>query len=120
MRAYGTKIPVTKFKIRWIPTDSQLTKFNWDKPVSSTVLLLVSPNWKTFSIIVPVYQSADPKLVSNYRLISLLSWPSKLLEKIVHTWRMQHSISNNLLSSAQFGFHAHSSMQEALISTTMA
>ena len=79
----------------------------------------IPDNWKT-SNIVPVYKSGNPKLVSNYRPISLLSLPSKLLERIVHTRLMQHLLLNNLLSSAQFGFSPHSSTQEALISATTA
>ena len=51
-----------------------------------------------------VYKDGDPKLVSNYRPISLLSIPSKLLERIIHNKLMNHLLSNSIISRQQFGF----------------
>ena len=74
-------------------------------------------DWKNTNT-TPVYKAGDPKLTSNYRPISLLSIPSKLLERIVHNRLMYHRLTNSLLSVRQFGFRPGSSTQEALISAT--
>ena len=77
----------------------------------------VPTDWK-LSHITPVYKAGDPSLVSNYRPISLLSLPSKVLERIVHNKLLHHLLSNSLLSTSQFGFRPFSSTQEAIISAT--
>ncbi len=78
---------------------------------------VVPSSWK-LSNITPVFKAGDPKLVSNYRPISLLSLPSKLLERIIHNKLMPYLLSNSILSQNQFGFRPASSTQEALISAT--
>ena len=77
----------------------------------------VPVDWK-LSNITPVPKGGDLKLVSNYRPISLLSLPSKILERIVYNRLMSHLLSNSLLSNLQFGFRPCSSTQEALIAAT--
>ena len=77
----------------------------------------VPTDWK-LSNITAVYKVGDPSLVSNYRPISLLSLPSKILERIVHNKLLDYLLSNSLLSRSQFGFRPSSSTQEALISAT--
>ena len=52
---------------------------------------------------------------SNYCPISLLSLPSKVLERIIYNRLLSH---NSLLSNSQFGFRPCSSTQEALIAAT--
>ena len=74
-------------------------------------------DWK-LSNITPVPKGGDPKLVSNYRPISLLSLPSKILECIIYNRLLSHLLTNSLLSNSQFGFRPCSSTQEALIATT--
>ena len=73
--------------------------------------------WKT-SNITPVFKSGDKGLVSNYRPISLLSIPSKILERIVHQRLLHHLLSNSIISPRQFGFRPGSSTQEALLTAT--
>ncbi len=79
---------------------------------------IVPTDWK-LSNIIPVFKGkGDPHHVSNYRPISLLSVPSKIIERIVHNRVLKYLISNSLLSSKQFGFRPGSSTQEALLTTT--
>lgn len=74
--------------------------------------------WK-LSNITPVFKGkGDPRSVTNYRPISLLSIPSKLLERIVHNRLLKYLTTNKLLSSRQFGFRPASSTQEALLAVT--
>ena len=77
----------------------------------------VPTDWKLLNI-TPVPKGGDPKLVSNYRPISLLSLPSKILECIIYNRLLSHLLTNSLLSNSQFGFHPCSSTQEALIAAT--
>ena len=63
----------------------------------------VPTDWK-LSNITPVYKAGDPSLVSNYRPISLLSLPSKILERIVHNKLLDYLLSNSLRSRSQIGF----------------
>ena len=73
--------------------------------------------WKC-SNVTPVYKSEDQSLASNYGPISLLSIPSKVLERIeciVHTKLLRHLIENSILSPRQFGCRPGSSTQEALL-----
>ena len=74
-------------------------------------------DWK-LSNVTPVYKSGDKSLISNYRPISLLSIPSKLLERIVHRRLLHHLLDNSFLSPRQFGFRPGSSTQEALLTAT--
>ena len=57
-------------------------------------------------------------LWNNYRPISLLSVPSKLLERIVHNGLLKYLLENDLLSPSQFGFRPLSFTQEALVTVT--
>ena len=78
---------------------------------------IVPSDWKS-SNITPVFKSGNKNLVSNYRPISLLSIPSKLLERIVHNRLLAHLLTNSILSPRQFGFRPGSSTQEALLVAT--
>ena len=73
--------------------------------------------WKS-SNITPVYKAGNKNLATNYRPISLLSIPSKILERIVHNRLLSHLTTNSILSPGQFGFRPGSSTQEALLSAT--
>ena len=66
----------------------------------------------------PIPKSSVLSHCSNYRPISLLSLPSKILERIVHNRVSEFLLKHNLLSRVQFSFRSHSSTQEALLSVT--
>ena len=79
---------------------------------------IVPAEWK-LSNVTPVFKGkGDPSCVANYRLISLLSLPSKILERIIHNRLLDHLLSNNFLSNRQFGFRPGSLTQEALLCAT--
>jgi hypothetical protein len=50
---------------------------------------------------VPIYKSGDHKLPGNYRLISVLSHFSKILEKLIYT-RLSR-FYGRIINPAQFG-----------------
>ncbi|KAJ1115224.1 hypothetical protein NDU88_003450 [Pleurodeles waltl] len=57
----------------------------------------------------------DPKDLKNYRPISLLPVPAKILEKIVNRQLSHHLEENNTLDPSQSGFHSNQSSETALI-----
>ena len=59
--------------------------------------------WKK-AMVVPIPKAGDLTLVKNYRPISLLPLPGKLLEKLVHSQLSGHLESNSLLTDSQHGF----------------
>ena len=70
------------------------------------------PNaWKNATV-VPIPKTGDLKLVSNYRPISLLPVPGKILERLVAHQLNDFIESNDLFTPSQFGFRkAHSTVQ---------
>ena len=63
----------------------------------------------------PVYKSGDKTNISNYRPISVLSFFSKVFEKIVYNHVIDFIDTNNLLSKQQFGFRKNHSTNHAVI-----
>ena len=59
--------------------------------------------WKIAKV-VPLYKGGNREDVSNYRPVSLLPLPGKLLEKIVHKRISQFWDDNNFLTKEQGGF----------------
>ena len=54
--------------------------------------------------VIPIFKSADPSQLKNYRPISLLPAFSKLFEKIMYNKLMSFLNTNNILSNIQYGF----------------
>ena len=59
--------------------------------------------WKR-ALVVPIPKSGDLTLVKNYRPISLLPLPGKILEKLVHAQLSGYLEANSLLAAGQHGF----------------
>ena len=74
------------------------------------------PNQWKCSIIVPVYKKGDRNKPLNYRPISLTSSFCRIFELIVSHKILTHLLSNNLLSSFQFGFLPQRSSCDQLLS----
>ena len=71
--------------------------------------------------VIPIFKKGNPKLVENYRPISILPVFSKILEKIVHKRLYFYCNRMNILSNCQFGFRKSHSTSHActlLTSTT--
>ena len=65
---------------------------------------------------VPIFKSVrDPSLLTNYRPISVLSFFSKIFEKIVYNLVFDFLSDNEILYDYQFGFRSKHSTQQALI-----
>ena len=69
--------------------------------------------WKE-ALVIPILKPGDPKKAENYRPISLLPLPWKILEKLLHTQLSSYLEEHNLLSHNQFGFRKQRSTTHAL------
>ena len=73
--------------------------------------------WKLSSV-VPIPKGGDHSNPSNYRLISLLSVISKMLERHVYYLITEHLSSVHPLANTQWGFQSGKSTVSALLTTT--
>ena len=63
----------------------------------------IPSQWKKATV-VPIPKVGNPQEVTNYRPISLLPTPGKIMEKIVHDQMTHYLEDNGLLTEDQFGF----------------
>ena len=75
----------------------------------------VFPSELKLARVVPIFKSGDPSLLTNYRPISVLSFFSKIFEKIVYNIVSDFLCDNEVLYDYQFGFRSRHSTQQALI-----
>ena len=75
----------------------------------------IFPSELKLARVVPIFKSGDPSLLTNYRPISVLSFFSKILEKIVYNIVFDFLCENEILYDYQFGFRSKHSTQQALI-----
>ncbi|CAH2094200.1 unnamed protein product [Euphydryas editha] len=66
------------------------------------------------SKICPIYKSGDRNCVDNYRPISILPTLSKIIERVINKRLIKYLETNNLLSTAQFGFRRNKSTSDAV------
>ena len=69
--------------------------------------------WKE-ALVIPIPKIGEPTEPSNYRPISLLPLPGKILEKLVHNQLSSFLEENNALSDNQFGFRKQRSTSHAV------
>ena len=73
------------------------------------------PNeWKNATII-PLFKGGNKNLISNYRSVSLLPLPGKLIEKIIHRGLTNFIENNKLLSDNQNGFRKNYSTTKSIV-----
>ena len=73
--------------------------------------------WKE-SLVTPIFKKGNSLDPNNYRPISLLSIPGKLLEKVVCNSFDDHMISNGILTDRQWGFRRGYSTESLLLHLT--
>jgi hypothetical protein len=64
----------------------------------------------------PIHKKGGKNEMNNYRPISLLTAHSKILETIMYKRLVQHFQSNNILTTAQFGFRKEVHIDDAVFS----
>ena len=75
----------------------------------------IFPDELKLARVVPIYKSGDKKEVSNYRPISVLSFYSKIFEKIMYEYVVEFMDKNEIIFKNQFGFRKNHSTQHAVI-----
>ena len=65
----------------------------------------VFPDNLKIAKVVPIFKSGDSEIHINYRPISVLTYLSKIFEKVLYTRLNDYFIENNLLSQQQWFSH---------------
>jgi len=73
--------------------------------------------WKTAKIL-PLFKKKDKTQIQNYRPISILPSPSKIMEQVVKTQLEQYFEDKNILPQSQYGFRQRLSTIHALAAAT--
>lgn len=76
----------------------------------------VFPNIYKKAVITPLFKTGDPKLVNNYRPISLLSNLAKIIEKALKIYLLDYMKTQKIIHENQFGFQEGKSTLDAIMS----
>ena len=79
-----------------------------------SILHGVFPNELKIAKVLPLYKGGDPKLLVNYRPVSVLPVFSKLLERLMYERITEFINENDVLYNLQFGFRKNHSTTIAL------
>ena len=82
---------------------------------NKSVLTGIVPSKLKIAKVIPLYNTKDPALFSNYRPISLLPFFSKILERLMYNRLYNFLTEHNILSMNQFGFRKNYSTFLALM-----
>ena len=74
-------------------------------------------DWKK-ALVVPIPKTGNLNNVKNFRPISLLPLPGKILEKLIHHQISDHLDANSFLSEEQHGFRRHHSTLHSIMQIT--
>ena len=83
----------------------------------SLIHRVLPQKWKVATV-VPLFKGGNHLDVGNYRPISLLPLPGKILENIVHKRLSQYLETNNLLCDEQCGFRKGRSTVHSIVNLT--
>ena len=83
----------------------------------SIITCIFPDKWK-IATVVPLFKGGVKENVSNYRPVSLLPVPGKILEKIFHDHLMKFFDDNNSLCEKQNGFRPHHSTTNSIVELT--
>ena len=75
----------------------------------------VFPSELKLAKVVPIFKAGDTSAINNYRPIFVLSFFSKVFEKIVYNHVLDFIDDNNVLYDYQYGFRHSHSTQQAII-----
>jgi hypothetical protein len=73
----------------------------------------IFPDRLKSAIVKPLFKKGKTNNISNYRLISLLTSFTEIIEKLIYTRLISHIEATNLLVHEQYGSRAHSSTEKA-------
>ena len=78
----------------------------------------IFPDKLKIAKVIPLYKKDDIKLFGNYRPISLLSYISKIFERVAFNQLYDYFSSNGLLHDSQYGFRKLHSTELAALEFT--
>jgi hypothetical protein len=73
----------------------------------------VFPDRLKYAIVKQILKKGSKQEISNYKTISLLTYFSKIIEKLIYARLRAHIYMNNILAQEQYGFRTHSSTGQA-------
>ena len=103
-------IPVFIYK-KIIDYISPILSFLFNKSVAKGLF----PDILKIARVTPIFKSKSHKIVSNFRPISVLSFTSKILEKLMKTRVLSHLEKHNIIYEKQFGFRRGLSTADAVL-----
>jgi len=74
----------------------------------------VFPNELKSACVIPIFKGGDPKLIQNYRPVSVLPVISKIFERVMYNRLVKYLEKYNILYKYQFGFKSNHSTYMAL------
>lgn len=85
------------------------------KIINSLINHNIFPDDMKIAKVIPLFKKGDPKLLENYRPISLLTAFSKVYERVIFNQLMEFFLDKNLIYESQYGFRpGHSTNLAAL------
>ena len=75
----------------------------------------IFPSELKLARVVPIFKCGDSTALSNYRPISILSFFSKIFEKLLYKGLLNFLDANDIIYKHQFGFRERHSTQQAII-----
>ena len=73
-------------------------------PFNQSIETGVFPQCWKVAHVCPIYKNGDRSLLSNYRLVSLLYTPAKVMERVVFKHLYKHFYDNNIITPLQSAF----------------
>ena len=90
---------------------SQPLTFIMNQSLSSGIV----PDSFKIAKVISVYKKGDPRLLNNYRPISILSSFSKIIERIIYIRKSKFLEKHKVLSGSQYGFREKHSTSHAVL-----
>ena len=84
--------------------------------INKSFIAGIFPDELKLARVVPIFKAGDSALINNYRPISVLTFFSKIFEKIICNHLTEFMDENNIIYEYQFGFRQKHSTQQAIIS----
>ena len=83
--------------------------------INNSILEGIFPTELKLARVVPLFKSGDSSKITNYRPISVLSFFSKIFERVMYNHILNFMDHNDSIYKHQFGFRQRHSTQQAII-----
>ncbi len=83
--------------------------------INQSIIEGVFPKELKLARVVPLFKSGDTTQVTNYRPISVLTFFSKIFERIMYNYVLDFMTEHDIIYKYQFGFRQKHSTQQAII-----